>query len=268
MGIAGGTAPAIIQISNKTSDSFVQQGFLYPLDEFIKEIPPSELDDYIVPALRVVVERIGPDHQKHLWAVPFQTSLNGLYYRKDLFAEAGLDPEHPPETWAELLEYARKIANPERGVYGFGVMGGPESSHNFCSFLFGAGGTILDQDEKGEWRAAFDTPEAADAVYFFTQLIQQKYEKNGKTINGVAVRDPNLFDLIGGNKVAMWQDSLAFQSVANINTEHTSIAPMPKGPNGFKGSLVTSSAMGIFAGVKDPHVRNAAWKFIKFWTGP
>lgn len=40
-----------------------------------------------------------------------------LYYRKDLFAEAGLDPEKPPTTWAEVLDYGKKLT--KKGVFGF-----------------------------------------------------------------------------------------------------------------------------------------------------
>jgi multiple sugar transport system substrate-binding protein len=40
-----------------------------------------------------------------------------LYYRKDLFKEAGLDPEKPPTTWAEVLEYGKKLT--KKGVFGF-----------------------------------------------------------------------------------------------------------------------------------------------------
>ncbi len=40
-----------------------------------------------------------------------------LFYRKDLFEEAGLDPEKPPTTWAEVLDYGKKLT--KKGVFGF-----------------------------------------------------------------------------------------------------------------------------------------------------
>src|SRR5690606_26146924 len=55
----------------------------------------------------------------HLWesvmyedkpyAVPFNTDTRLLFYNKDAFKEAGLDPEKPPATWDELEEYAEKL---------------------------------------------------------------------------------------------------------------------------------------------------------------
>ena len=43
------------------------------------------------------------------YGLPYVTDTRILYYDKDAFAEAGLDPEAPPQTWAELVEYARKL---------------------------------------------------------------------------------------------------------------------------------------------------------------
>jgi multiple sugar transport system substrate-binding protein len=43
------------------------------------------------------------------YGIPFNTDTRVLFYNKDAFKEAGLDPEKPPATWAELEEYAKKL---------------------------------------------------------------------------------------------------------------------------------------------------------------
>jgi multiple sugar transport system substrate-binding protein len=43
------------------------------------------------------------------YGIPFNTDTRVLFYNKDAFKEAGLDPEKPPTTWAELEEYAAKL---------------------------------------------------------------------------------------------------------------------------------------------------------------
>ena len=48
-------------------------------------------------------------YEGHAYGLPYVTDTRILYYDKDAFAEAGLDPEAPPETWAQLVEYARKL---------------------------------------------------------------------------------------------------------------------------------------------------------------
>jgi sn-glycerol 3-phosphate transport system substrate-binding protein len=44
----------------------------------------------------------------HSWGIPFQRSTIVMYYNKVAFREAGLDPEKPPQTWAEHAEFAQK----------------------------------------------------------------------------------------------------------------------------------------------------------------
>jgi hypothetical protein len=43
------------------------------------------------------------------WGIPFQRSTILLYWNKKMFREAGLDPERPPQTWAEMADFARKL---------------------------------------------------------------------------------------------------------------------------------------------------------------
>ncbi|MEK3934933.1 extracellular solute-binding protein [Sporosarcina sp. FSL W7-1349] len=43
------------------------------------------------------------------WSVPFQRSTVLLYYNKDLFKEAGLDPEAAPTSWDEVIDYGKKL---------------------------------------------------------------------------------------------------------------------------------------------------------------
>ena len=60
-----------------------------------------------------------------VYALPMKRSTQGLYYNKDLFAQAGLDPEKPPETWDEVREYGQAIAalgDEYNGTYGTGNM--------------------------------------------------------------------------------------------------------------------------------------------------
>ncbi len=54
-----------------------------------------------------------------LYAVPFQNSTPLLYYNVEHFKEAGLDPEKPPQTWAELVDAAKKLTKADR--MGFGL---------------------------------------------------------------------------------------------------------------------------------------------------
>lgn len=51
-------------------------------------------------------------HEGEAYGLPFNTDTHVLFYNKDLFEEAGLDPDSPPATWAELEEYAQALDVP------------------------------------------------------------------------------------------------------------------------------------------------------------
>ncbi|VTM59961.1 glycerol-3-phosphate ABC transporter [Klebsiella pneumoniae] len=48
----------------------------------------------------------------HLLSQPFNSSTPVLYYNKDAFKKAGLDPEQPPKTWQDLAAYTAKLKPP------------------------------------------------------------------------------------------------------------------------------------------------------------
>lgn len=56
-----------------------------------------------------------------LYFVPFQIVGYYMYWNKDLFTAAGLDPETPPSTWDEWADYAQKLTDESKNVYGSGI---------------------------------------------------------------------------------------------------------------------------------------------------
>ncbi len=268
MAISAGIAPAILYVNFRKSDSYIRQGFIQPLDEFMAEVPRDEFNEVILPSVAPVLHRIGPDKARHWYAYPYGNLVMALFYRKDLFQDAGLDPEKPPRDWEELLADCRKITNPEKGIYGMGFGAGPDASWNFYTLLCSAGARAVEEGADGEWRAAYDSPEAATSIRFYARLLQEKYRRGGKTVNGAALRDADIGTLWDQGKIAMYQDYLTNRLIAAVNPEQIGIAPVPLGPTGRRGSEVNSQCMGMYAGVTDPRVRRAAWNFMRIWAGP
>ena len=80
-----------------------------------------------------------------IYGVPLDVSTLMIYYNKDLFAQAGLDPENPPQTWPEFIEAGKKLrdAGIQPFVSGFGeawLIGAFASSYQWS--LFGKQGII------------------------------------------------------------------------------------------------------------------------------
>ncbi|CAN5461631.1 hypothetical protein BH09VER1_BH09VER1_25550 [soil metagenome] len=263
MAMAGGTSPDIIFVNFRQSDTYIREGFLYPLDEFIKQLTPEELADRIPGPVQPVVYRAGPDGQKHYWAMPEEILALVLLYRKDLFAEAGLDPAKPPRTWEELRQYAEQIADPASGRYGMLFLTGPEAAWSIFPFLSTAGAHAVEQTPDGNWRATFDTEEAAKGYAFASRLMKEQTTKNGNT-GPIAYRGADAMKLADDGRVGMYFGYLTSREMAKFNPDVVAAAPVPMGPTGLVSAEVNSKMLGIFAGVKDKRVRDAAWEYLKF----
>jgi multiple sugar transport system permease protein len=287
MAIAGGISPDIIYVNFRQSESYIQQGFLHPLDEYMSiELTTAEAkargvwkpeimyrDEYeerVPEPVRPVIRRKGPpDGKEHFYAMPYTLVVSTMIYRKDLFAEAGLDPESPPRTWDEFFDYALKLTNPEKGVYGVGYSEGPEMSYYLYPFLCSSGAKAVTLQPNGEWRATFDTPDAVEAYFFFNKLLNHPWDYKGKKRRGVAYIGTDIWQKWAEGKIAMMANNyLADNQLTTYNTELYGFAPVPKGPTGISSAEINCLMMGIFAGVKDKSVRDAAWAYLRYIDGP
>ena len=206
----------------------------------------------------------------HVWAFPQGPLIIVLFYRKDLFREAGL-PDRPPETMEELLEWAKKLTNPPEQRYGL-QLSRTSLGFSTVSFLYSMGGLLVDQNEEGQWRCVFDSPAAVDAYYYVARLFHEPFTgPNGKTFYSVAGGEVR-----GGfikNAMAFWPIDQRFFD--QYDPAIWGFGPVPKGspipgyPEGKRGSSFNSRMTGIFAGLENnKKKRDAAWKYIQFYDGP
>jgi len=262
LAIAGGTAPDVMYINFRKSESFITQGFLYPLDDYIKEWEQKEkikIDDVVQPQIRPVVKRYG-----HYWFLPFNNLVMVLMYRKDHFKEAGLDMNAPPNTWDELYEYAKKLTVSRQGRYGLGFIGtNGRSAWQFMTFLRSAGGEVITQDKKGDWHAVYNTPEVAAALKFYQKLLIGKWYYEGREHLGVSYVGLDMYDRWKDGQLSMITDYLSDTVLATVDPDVVGLARVPEGPEGSI-SEINASMLGINATVKNKATRDAAWEYIKY----
>lgn len=103
------------------------------------------------------------------YALPYRTEVMALIYNKDLFKQAGLDPEKGPATWDELVEYGKKITALGNGIFGFGQCGygTGNTTAQVYSLMFSNGVELLNKDHT---KAAFNTPEGIEALEYWANL--------------------------------------------------------------------------------------------------
>ncbi|ADR35878.1 ABC transporter substrate-binding protein [Oceanithermus profundus] len=98
-----GNAPHIVQIFEVGSQLALDSGIFVPIENYVPADLKFQLDDYIKPVANYY--RIGGKFN----SIPWNSSNPILYYNKDIFKKAGLDPENPPKTFNEVAQACEKI---------------------------------------------------------------------------------------------------------------------------------------------------------------
>ena len=194
----------------------------------------------------------------NIYSIPFQRSTMVLYYNKDAFKEAGLDPETPPATWEELADYGVKLTND--GRYGVGIALNSGSAQwaftGFCLQNSTDGQDLMSEDGK---TAYFDTPENVEALQFWLDL-QNEYKCMAEGI----VQWTDLPTQFLAGEVAMIYHTTGNMANIHDNADFdfgTAFLPAHK----RIGAPTGGGNFYISSGISEDRVQ-AAWKFIKFAT--
>jgi sn-glycerol 3-phosphate transport system substrate-binding protein len=196
------------------------------------------------------------------WGIPFQRSTIVLYWNKELFKEAGLDPNKPPASWKEMAEYAQKLTKRDASgnVTQWGVQI-PSSGFPYWLFqglttpngveLMNAAGT----------ETYFDKPEVVEALQFWLDLSQKnKVMPTGVIEWGTTPKD--FFE----RKVAMiWTTTGNLTNVRNNAKFDFGVAMLPAAKR--RGSPTGGGNFYVFK-KSSKEQQQAALKFIKWITTP
>ncbi len=275
LAIAGNVAPDVLYVNFRQSDTYIRQGFLHPLDlpedRYFSALPADDVARRIHPKIEPVIRRKGPDGATHVWALPGGPPLGRVVlYRRDLFDAAKVPAPAPDWTWDDFALACRALADPANGIYALGLSRGKHESYLWMPFLWGAGGEALAFDEQqNRWRAVFDTPQAADALDFYIRLTTEPWtDASGRPRRGYVIKDTAESSLKWRRgQLAMMFSYIDENLFANLNPDITGMAPLPVGPV-TRGTEINSRMMGLFAGVTNPLVRDAAWEYIRFQDSP
>lgn len=262
MSMAGDTAPDVFYVNFRQYYNYIDQGFCRPLDDLIAKDPS------VMALVNPTILDIIKSYDGKIYSLPFFQVAQGLYYRKDHFVEAGLDPRKPPKTWAEFYEYGQRLTESAPGRSGFAFSGNPQGqAYHWINLLWQAGGEVVQPTESGVWRATVATPEGATALDFYRKLTTENWQKDGKSFGPMASVVTTYSQDIAAGKVSMWfsysQDTVL--STSSIPPSLIGIAPMPAGPAGSFNEI-NAGMWAINANVKDPKKLEACWKFIEFFV--
>lgn len=135
------------------------QGGLADVTAFIEEIG---IDLFSPGALE------GTKFNDRYYGIPYRASGMAFYWNKNIFREAGLDPEVPPKTWNEVLEFS-KIIKEKTGKPGFALDAKTTDGifNNTIALIHSYGGQIIDKDRMV---CTLDEPAGIRAAQFVYDL--------------------------------------------------------------------------------------------------
>jgi sn-glycerol 3-phosphate transport system substrate-binding protein len=254
-----GKPPAVALVSANFVLEFKLNDQIVPLDPFLAAEGTTK-DAYLAdfwPALHANATVDG-----ELYAIPYQNSTPLLYYNADLFTAAGLDPEKPPQNWAQLVDYGVKLTKKDSGATRWGLM--LPSEYDYLGWITGAfamanGGLYSNAAYGGE--VYYDAPSTLGALRFFDDAVH----KHRFMPEGVTDQKAVSSSFFAGN-AAMVILSTGTLSFVRENAKFAyKVAFVPGNlrnavPIGG-GSLVT------FKGLPEDQ-RKAAWTFMTWLTTP
>ncbi len=192
------------------------------------------------------------------WGIPFQRSTIVMYYNKDAFRAAGLDPESPPATWDELVDAGKKLTKDDGSQWGVMI---PSTGYPY--WMFGALSMQNDQvlmSGSGD-TTYFDAPATVEALEFWKSLGSEHKVMPEGTIEWGTLRQ----NFLEGRTAIMWHSTGNLTTVKDNASFDFGVAMLPA--NKRRGTPTGGGNFYIFKKTT-PEERVAAMKLIQFMTSP
>ncbi len=257
--IAGGDPPDLLGIWNEVLPQFAEKRALTCLDPYMEKYGINA-DDFID-----VFIKLGTYHGK-LYALPTTPATVALHWNKDLFEQAGLDPESPPRTLDELDRMAEQLTkyDSDGNITQMGFM--PSEPSNLGTawwpwiWVYWFGGSLWDEKNG----ITFDTPENM-RTHRWIRSYAEKYgpDKLRRFESGfgnfASPQNPFLSGKVAMMLQGVWMNSFIAKYAPKMRW---GAAPFPSTVPGLAGvGMATTDSISIPVGARHP---DAAFVFLKY----
>jgi len=237
--------------------SLIDEDAIVPFDELAKSDAEKSWMGKFFPAFMENSRTGGKT-----WGIPFQRSTIVLYWNKEAFKEAGLDPEKPPANWQEETAFAQKLT--KRDSAGNATQWGMQiPSSGFPYWLFQALTTQNDvvlMNEAGD-RTFFDKPAVVEALQRWVDLGR----KDKVMAPGVVEWGTTPKDFFERKTAMMWTTTGNLTNVRNNAKFPFGVAMLPAGKR--RGTPTGGGNFYIFKKASQAQ-QEAAVKFAAWMTSP
>ncbi len=231
----------------------IEQDAIIPFDDVVETAEEKAWLNSFYPALMENGRTAGKT-----WGIPFQRSTIVMYYNKDAFRAAGLDPDKPPATWDEMVSMGQKLTKPDGSQWGVMI---PSTGYPY--WMFGAlamqNGQVLMNGDGNE--TYFANPDVVGALQYWKDLGSKYKVMPGGTIEWGTLRQ----NFLESKTAIMWHSTGNLTAVKNNATFDFGVAMLPA--NKRRGTPTGGGNFYIFKKTT-PEERKAAMRLIKFMTSP
>ena len=250
--IRAGSPPDLVGIDDINSQLFIYHKAFLDLTPLVKSLPDRTR---LSPgALNLATEN------GHYYGTPYVADMSVLWYNKTLFRKAGLDPNKPPASYAEILRDARKITALGHGIYGFAFAGRCEGCLGFTMLpdIWATGKHLLNGQPGHEKAFITGNTPLRQTLGLYRQLWTSHLADPQSRVETGTTWGANFL----AGKVGMMP--LGYGPIATAPAKFRSqlgmtLLPAPSG--GATATFDGGANFGIPTGSRNPA---GAWEFIKF----
>lgn len=247
--LTGGALPNVAQVGG--APLLGSSGAILPISDFIEADSSVDLSN---------IRQVFFDYNTAggvLWSMPFNNSMPVLYYNKDLFRAAGLDPEAPPQNFDEIITAGKVLTLDPDGTgmpvqYGFNTK---DDTHWYLSAMILAnGGKIVNEEET---EVLYNSPEAVEMLEFWGSLVTDH-----------KIMPPNQHqeaqtDFLAGKLAMLIGSSSGINTMLESAAFDLGVAMFPAVGTDSRKIPVGGGSMIIFKNDNEK-IRNASWEFVKY----
>ncbi|ANF96909.1 ABC transporter substrate-binding protein [Paenibacillus bovis] len=256
--MGSGSGPTMMQTYEVGSRFMIDSQAVTPMQQFIDadKFDVSQLEENILSYYTF---------DNKLYSMPFNTSNPILYYNKDAFKAAGLDPENPPTTYADVEKAAKALTKDGQSGGSFPIYGW------LMEQLLANQDVELLNNSNGRSGLATESMLNSDAAVN-TLTWWKKMVDDGVMLN-LGRKTDDTKKAFAAGQIAMTMDSTASLRGIVSSAEgkfEVGTAPIPKPSADYKGKggVIVGGASLWIMNDKPEAEQQAAWKFIKFLTEP